>query len=53
MKLSMVANVDKMPLYWDGHELRQYIADTAARQVFVMDKQRKKEYGNDLIIHNI
>lgn len=45
----------KIPIEWDGIEMRQWIADTfKERCVFgVMDKRRMRNYRNDVLTHNL
>jgi hypothetical protein len=47
-------NIHKMPEDWDGHELRQYIADCFASQVArQLTGKRKREYTNTVIVANL
>jgi hypothetical protein len=41
-------NVHDMPSDWDGIELRQYLADRFAREVFPMKGARLRNYRNTL-----
>jgi hypothetical protein len=44
-----------IPAGWEGIELRNYIADCFKRAAFVgvLDKQRRKNYNNDIIVNNL
>ena len=51
VEIDILKKVDKMPEEWDGHELRQYIADQFARCVigdYMTNKKsrRFKDYRN-------
>lgn len=52
VRKDIVERVQKeAPESWDGHELRQYIADKFNEAVFVkMNKARMKEYQNTIMI---
>ena len=52
---SLIQKVELMPEEWDGHELRQLIADIVNEEVvFVhMNKGRLREYKNTRITKNI
>lgn len=46
----------KIPTEWDGHELRQLVADKAkeaASRVMVDNKRRRDEYENTVIVNNL
>lgn len=55
MKNSILANVDKMPEEWDGHELRQYIADYVNDQAVIvkMHSTRLRSYRNVVYTKNL
>lgn len=49
-------NIHKMPESWNGIELRQYICDTVKEKLIwndLMDKKRRKNYKNDVIVNNL
>ena len=45
---AILARADAMPKEWDGHELRQFLADEFAREVYreTMKGRRLREYHN-------
>jgi len=45
---ALIRAVPHMPEEWDGHELRQYLADLFAREVYkdTMRGRRLREYQN-------
>jgi len=47
--------VKDMPEEWDGHELRQLLADYFRHQVLerVMTGRRLKDYQNDMLVRNL
>jgi len=45
----MIKRIDHVPENWDGFELRQWVYDCA--EPIKMDKRRKREYNNDLMIN--
>ena len=55
----IVKRIGDMPVQWDGHELRRYIADKFAEQISPVfsgakgNHVRKREYRNDVIIRNL
>ena len=52
----ILANINKevVPIEWDGFELRQYIADKFAREVYIkMTPRRKSAYRNTLLVTNL
>lgn len=54
MKKYIKANITKNKLeIWDGIELREYCADSFREQTYVMDRKRKREYQNTVIINNM
>lgn len=55
VKKDVIANVPKMPEYWDGIELRQYIADKFTDCVFksTMDRTRRRDYNNIVATKNL
>jgi hypothetical protein len=51
---SIIKNIDRIPEEWDGRELRQYLVDKAEELNYMpMDRQRKKDYANDIMIYNL
>lgn len=50
--VSDIAN-GKIPLEWDGYELRQLLADRFARAIVKMTKRRKAEYNNTVLVNNL
>lgn len=45
-----------IPEEWDGHELRQYLADSftaEATRVMRDDRKRRKAYQNAVIVNNL
>ncbi len=45
---------NKVPEDWDGHDLRQLLADRFAHEAGrPMDRARLKSYRNDCLIHNL
>ena len=54
LKTNMLEKTESIPENWDGYELRQYLADKASEFLYLkMDKQRKKNYENDILINNL
>lgn len=51
----MLGDLDSIPESWDGHELRQWMVDTAQEQFsgLGMDRKRMKAYRNDRVTLNI
>jgi hypothetical protein len=43
----------KVPIDWDGFELRELLADKFAASRANMDKRRKKEYENTVLVNNL
>jgi hypothetical protein len=45
---AILARTDAMPAEWDGHELRQFLADEFAREVYrpTMTGRRLRAYRN-------
>ncbi len=43
-----------IPEHWDGHELRQYLADKFSLASFIpMSRKRKREYNNTVMVNNL
>lgn len=55
IKETILGNVAKMPATWDGHELRQYIADkfTELSVCGKLDRKTAREYRNTVIVNNL
>ena len=51
----LLATVPKLPDTWDGHELRQLIADRFALSSFTLkeDRRRWRAYQNTIITENL
>lgn len=45
---SIIRSIPEMPAYWNGHELRQYVADQFAHQIHPMKGQRMCDYRNTI-----
>lgn len=54
LRIDMLARVDHMPEDWDGHELRELLADLA-REYYAtpLKGSRKREYNNARLVQNI
>jgi hypothetical protein len=50
---SILLKVGQMPDGWDGHELRQYLADCFAAQTTAMPLARRREYRNEVAVLNL
>ena len=55
IRAEIIGKVPDMPEEWDGHELRQYIADRFSDRVLMgaMSPRRKKDYENDVLVRNL
>lgn len=50
----LVKKVERMPDEWDGHELRELIADLADRErTSSMTGKRKRDYRNEVLVRNL
>lgn len=49
----IIAAVRKMPDDWDGHELRQLIADKFEQETTDMPRSRAKDYANTRLVNNL
>jgi hypothetical protein len=53
----VISKVDAMPEEWDGHQLRQYIADKTAEQAQSLylrnDRKALKSYKNEVLVRNL
>lgn len=47
--------MERLPADWDGHELRQLLADCFAREVVssIMRGRRLKDYRNAVLVNNL
>ncbi len=45
----------RVPVEWDGHELRAWFADRAKSdfQYHLMSPKRRRAYNNDLLVRNL
>ena len=50
VKKSILEKLSRIPENWDGHELRQYIADKFAEQT---TRVNKRDYQNDVMVNNL
>ena len=59
VKRGLIADVDRVPESWDGHELRRWIADRFERSAIMGDcmrdkrKSRRRDYENIIIVRNL
>ena len=55
VQADLLSIVDRVPEEWDGHELRQWIADRFDAASFTLDgmKARKRAYKNAIITLNL
>lgn len=55
MQRDAINLVASMPPEWDGHELRQYLADIAKNNVYgeTMKGKRLRDYNNTLLVNNL
>lgn len=50
----VLAQVQDMPEFWDGHELRQLLADRFTDAVLVkMPPSRRRKFNNEKLIRNL
>ncbi len=50
----VLAKLPRIPEDWDGHELRQWIADVfTANFVHALAPGRKREYKNTVLVYNL
>jgi hypothetical protein len=53
----IIENIDngKIPADWDGHELRQLLADNFTSMVLAikMDRKQRREYNNIVAVNNL
>jgi hypothetical protein len=50
---SILSSVMRMPDDWDGHELRQFIANKFANETTGISGKRLKEFRNECLIRNL
>jgi len=55
VKVQILAQVKKLPVEWNGIELRQLIADHYANVVMrsMMDRKRRGDYNNAVLAKNL
>ena len=55
LKQYMLANSDRIPENWDGHEIRQWFSELADEQYRYrnLDRARLRAYRNDRAVQNI
>lgn len=49
----ILGKLDRVPQNWDGHELREYIADKFGWQRGNLSPSDKREYKNAVLINNL
>jgi hypothetical protein len=53
LRSDLLESVNKVPENWDGHELREWVADTAGQFKGGMIRTRKREYKKDILVNNL
>lgn len=56
LKQEILKRVDRMPENWDGHEIRQFIADYYTANYIIgtaLTGSRKKDYKNTCLVDNL
>lgn len=56
LKTEILKRVDKFPEDWDGHEIRQFIADYYTQNYIfgtALSGKRRREYKNTIIVNNL
>lgn len=55
VRTGLLSSMDRVPAEWDGHELRKWLADAFASQVYkpAMKGKRLKAYNNAVIVNNL
>lgn len=55
VKNSLLADIGRVPEEWDGHELRQWIADRFQESSYTLktDKRRYREYRNAVTMRGL
>ena len=46
-------NDGRIPEEWDGHELRQLLADIAADNTYRMSPKQRREYNNTKLVNDL
>ena len=53
----ILARLDRVPEEWDGHELRQYVADqfreSVSRTMTEPRSRRMRDYRNTVLVNNL
>lgn len=51
----LLLNIERIPEEWDGHELRQWIADKFQESAYTLqrDKPRYRAYRNEVLVRNL
>lgn len=50
----MLTDLPRVPEEWDGHELRQWIADRFRNQISIpLEGKRKRDYKNAILVNNL
>lgn len=50
---SVLEALPRTPEDWDGHELRQLLADRFAASTYRMTLRRKRDYENTVMVQNL
>jgi hypothetical protein len=55
VRTDLLKKVSRTPEEWDGHELRQWIADSFREQAYsnVLKGKRHRDYVNAVAVHNL
>lgn len=56
LKNEILMRVDRMPEEWDGHEIRQFVADYYTGNYLVstaLSGKRKRDYKNTCLVDNL
>lgn len=51
--IQQAIDAGSIPAEWDGHELRQLVAERFDRCTSKMDRKRKAEYNNTVLVNNL
>lgn len=49
----IIEKIDQIPAGWDGHELRQLLADKFDGQRSLISRGRKRDYKNTVAVNNL
>ncbi len=49
----ILGSLGRVPDEWDGHELRQWLADKFSNEASDMPRPRMRDYENAAIVHNL